>query len=65
MTEKVPVQCWTPNTCDSKVVETTNATTSVQFDKITSPTYVDNCNCVEWLRWKTHMLWLEWTLRKV
>lgn len=47
MTEKVPVQCWTPNTCDSKIVETTNATTSVQFDKITSPTYVDNCNCVE------------------
>lgn len=47
MAETVPVQCWTPNTCESKVVENTNTTTTVQFDKISAPNYVDNCNCVE------------------
>lgn len=47
MSEAIPVQCWTPNMCETKQVEKTNATTSVQFDKITAPTYTKGCDCVE------------------
>lgn len=47
MAEAVPVQCWTPNTCDAKQEQKTNQTTSVQFDKISAPTYVNGCKCVE------------------
>lgn len=43
----VSIHCYTPAMCESKKVEQTNATTSVQFDKITSVNQYNNCKCVE------------------
>lgn len=43
----VRIECYTPAMCESKKVEQTNATMSVQFDKITSVRQYNNCQCVE------------------
>lgn len=47
MREAISVECWNPSMCESKKEETTNTTTSVQFDKIISPVYTDKCKYVE------------------
>lgn len=43
----VLIHCYTPAMCESKKVEKSNETTSVQFDKITSVNQYNNCKCVE------------------